>query len=624
MSLWAELRRRNVVRVGVAYLVAAWLVVQVASTLFPALRLPEWTVTFVAALLMLGFPVVIALSWAYELTPEGVRKTHEVSPAESITKVTGRKLDRVIIGVLAIAVAFLVLDNYVFEDPVDVDSAEAAQAAVDAVAPVAASGAAEPAAAGSSAGGSATLANSVAVLPFTNLSPDEEDAYFAIGLHEEVLNQLAKLSNLSVISRTSMQRYAGSGLSIPAIARELNVETVMEGSVRYAGNRIRATMQLIDAATDQHLWSETYDRELDDIFAIESDIAMNVANALQAEFSPAEQEAIEQIPTSSSAAYALYLQARSEWLVGGRTAETNALLDRALAIDPEFASAYGLKASALAPLFVNTTQSAGVAARDRAALEREIRELSARALALDPENAHARDALRNIDIPTWHWTAFEQAVEPRDERSLVAVSLWIYAWMGRPAEAVRLGERNAELSPNEVSTHLSLGVVYAYAGDRAASSRSLRRAQELLPAEPLIHAWLTYNEISLGNAERALEGLRLVEQLLGDDRQIVYLPELAYSYSRIGQADEARRLFDEIRMRANDSEVGAGTWAVAYLAVGDEPRALEQLELMAEKARNHEPDQGYLNVMNLRMNYLADPVLEKPEFADVLARIVGD
>jgi len=252
MSFWEELKRRNVVRVGIAYVVGSWLVIQAADTLFPALQLPEWSVRFVIALLLLGFPIALILSWAYELTPEGLRKSADVTPAQSITRTTGRKLDRIIIVVLALAVVFLVLDNYVMRED-SATTAEGSRAATDAGAAVPDASTDTTAPAGGLAATTERLRDSVAVLPFANLSPDEENAFFAIGLHDEVLNQLSKLSNLSVISRTSMLRYADSDLSVPEIARELNVETVMEGTVRYAGNRIRVTMQLIDAATDQHL-----------------------------------------------------------------------------------------------------------------------------------------------------------------------------------------------------------------------------------------------------------------------------------------------------------------------------------------------------------------------------------
>ncbi len=413
-------------------------------------------------------------------------------------------------------------------------------------------------------------------------------------------------------------------MTIPEIASELNVGTVMEGSVRYAGNRIRITTQLIDAATDQHLWSETYDREFDDIFAIESDTAMNVANAMEAEFSLAEQAAIEQVPTSSPEAYVLFLQARSLLATVDGYVAANALIDRALEIDPQFAGALGTKTYIFGASMVNSIQTTGVAAEDRAALERQVREYAQRTFELEPGNAMARTALRAIDIPTWRWSAYLQALEPGDEDQLAAAGIWVYAWMGRQADAVRIARRVAELNPNDFSSHLFLGVSLAYVSEYDAAMQSLQRGHELAPGHPLVQAWKAYIEIARGNSGVAAAELRLIEQLLSNNRPIVFLPELAYGYSRIGSREDVERILAEIEALENPDEFGAGAWAVTYLAIGDEERALEQLEIVAAKARNYEPDPGYLNVMNLKMNYLADPALEKPEFVDVLGRIRGD
>jgi tetratricopeptide (TPR) repeat protein len=243
---------------------------------------------------------------------------------------------------------------------------------------------------------------------------------------------------------------------------------------------------------------------------------------------------------------------------------------------------------------------------------------------MDPANFEARSALRAINIPTWRWSEFEAAVEPQDESRLLAQQQWIYAWMGRREDAVRIGEKAVALDPNELGSHLSLGVSQAYTGDIANAIVTLRRAAELAPALPLIPVWIAYNHISLGNDDEALGELRMSEQLLGNNRQIVYLPELAYSYSRIGRSDDVARVVAEMREIEDSNALGAGAWAMAYLAIGDEVSALEQLEIVAEKARNHEPDQGYLNAMNLRMNFLNDARLEQPEFVDVLSRLQGD
>jgi adenylate cyclase len=606
MSFVGEIKRRKVFQVAAVYAVVAWLLVQIVATIEAPLNLPDWADTLVIVLLAIGFPIALIISWAFDLTPDGLVRDLGDNPQ---FRGKGRRVEYVLIALLAVAVGFLFMDNYVLDrapdssvDSVSLESPDSAAAS----------------------SGRRVLENSVAVLPFENVSPNPDDAYFATGLHEEVLIQLSKLSNLSVISRTSVLRYADSDLTIPEIARELNVGTVMEGSVRYAGNRIRITAELIDAETDRNLWGETYDREFNDIFAIESDIAMNVANALEAEFSPEEQRALEQTPTSEPAAYAFYLRARN-FLTGNLGTEAaHAALDRAIEIDSGFANAYALKALLYAASLVNTAQGTGVAAEERDALEGRVRDFAQQALDLDLGNAIARDALRSIFIVTWRWSAFEQAVEPGDEVAFSPAALWTYAWMGKRDEAVRLGQRRAELDPNDVEAHLNLGVVYAYAGDYKASMRSFEEAHALSPENPLVQAWKAYDRIALGETDAAAAELRLLEQLLGDIRPIVFLPELAYAYARIGRRDDVTRIVDEIELLENPDELGAGAWAVTYLAMGDEARALEQLEIVAEKTRSHEPDAGYYNVMNLKMNYLADPVLEKPAFVDALGRIRGD
>ncbi len=293
-SVWGEMKRRSVVKVAVAYTIVAWLLVQIIVSVEAPLSLPDWADTLVIVLLLIGFVVAIFLAWAYELTPEGVERT---KPTESIPARPRRTLDIAIIALLALALGFVLLDNYVLSNR----QAESGQ----------------------------FLRTSIAVLPFTNLSPDENDAYFAAGLHEEVLNQLAKLQDLSVVSRTSVLRYPDSGLSIPEIARELNVGTVMEGSVRYADDQVAITLQLIDALKDVHFWSETYAREFADIFAIQSDIAMDVANVLEAELSLEERADIARTPTDSTEAYKLYMQGRLLW-----NFRTEGAVERALLLAP--------------------------------------------------------------------------------------------------------------------------------------------------------------------------------------------------------------------------------------------------------------------------------------------------
>jgi TolB-like protein len=620
MSFLGELKRRNVVKVGAAYLIVAWLLIQVAATVLPTFDAPRWAVQTLTFVVILGFPVALVLAWVYELTPEGIKRTADVPAGESITPATAQKLNYVIIGALALLLAFVVVDSYVVDE--NRPNSVADRAVPAATSPTAVS----PAGGSTAVIARAVLPNSVAVLPFANMSPSPDNAYFAAGIHEEILNYLAKLSDLNVIARTSMLRYADTPLSIREIAAELNVETIMEGSVRYAGAEVRITAQLIDPVTGAHLWSEAYQRKIDDIFAIQADIAMNIANAIGAEFSVAEQKAIETPPTSSPAAYELYLQANDQFRAAllGSTEAALTLLDRALAIDPEFAGAYAAKATMYSSLFVNTVQATAVAAEDREALERRVRENAERALALDPEEARARLALRGINIVTWRWANYAETLDAAEERALGAAALWVLSWMENHAAALRIARQLVELNPNDPGPHLFLGVIHAYVGDRAASIQNLNRSLELAPANVLAHAWLAYDAVALGNDAEALAEMQLLERMLGDNRPLVFLPELAYAYSRLGRDDDVARLFAEIEARAADTDVGVGTWAMAYLAAGDEDEALRRLEAVTEKVRNHEPDQGYLQLMNLKMNFLADPKLEEPRFAEVLSRIRGD
>jgi len=332
MSLLSEVRRRNVFKVALAYAAVCWLLIQVVTAIEEPLGLPDWFDTFVIVLLVIGFPVALLLAWAFQLTPEGLKPDAGAAGAETITRGTGQVLNRITIGVLALAVAFLLIDRFMpgTGDFPPAETAAAAASHVTAVGPVIPS----------------RLPDSIAVLPFENLSPDADDAFFAAGLHEEILNQLVKIRNLTVIARTTMRQYAGTNKPLVQIADELKVQAIMEGSVRYARDRVRVTAQLIDPSTGGHLWSDTYERAFDDVFAIESDIAMNVANAMAVEFSPAEQERLQRIPTESRAAYEQYLAARAYLRRGtpGDLLLAIERIDRALDLDPRFVLAWALKA----------------------------------------------------------------------------------------------------------------------------------------------------------------------------------------------------------------------------------------------------------------------------------------
>lgn len=587
MSFWGELQRRNVFRVAAAYAVVAWLLIQVASIVLPAFGFPAWALQTLLVFVVLGFFVTIALAWIYELTPAGIRRTESIEGSPGAARDSGRRIDFVIIGLLLLAVSFLIVENYIRED-------------------------------------SRVLIKSVAVLPFDNLSPDPDDAYFAAGIHESILNSLAKIQDLSVIARTSVMGYSGQGKSIVEIGRELNVESVMEGSVRYAGDRVRIAAQLIDAETGAHLWSEEYDRTVSDIFSIQTDIATQIASALRVELTSAEQEIVEQPPTDSPEAYAIYLQANA-----GALDSMQLMLDRAIALDPDFALAYATKARWYALRAVDTFAQSAVSAADRAELERLTRENAERALVLDSNNGMAYASLGALHQYYWRWDealpAFSRAIElsPNDT-GIMETFAWLHSYTGRHTEAIKLLSRAAELDPNAWTTHWRLSVGQALAGELPAALGSINQAIRLAPPVPISNLWLAHVNGALGKHDEALEGLRLVEQLLGANRVPLLLADIANAYALDGSDDDARRVFDEFAdLAPADRRIGAGNWVKAYLAVHDYDRAFESFETVLQKKRNTEPEEGYLGLLVELYNVYDDPVLETTRFRNIRNQIVA-
>ncbi len=320
-SFLTELKRRNGILFAGLYLVGAWLLIQVAGTVLPMFGAPDWLPRSVVILLALGFLPALIFSWVFELTPEGLKRDEDVPLEKSIALQTGRRMNRMIIAVLVLALGYFVFDKFVL-------APRRAAAPND-----------------SSSGASA---KSIAVLPFENLSDDKQNAYFTDGVQDEILSDLAKIADLKVISRTSVMQYkSGVARNLREISQQLGVAHVVEGSVQRAANKVRVIAQLIDARNDAHLWAQTYDRDLADVFAIQSEIAKAIADQLQAKLSPNEKKAIEQPPTTDLAAFDLYSRAKSLLLtrsfsVTGEPDRRKAieLLDEAVKRDPSFFDAY--------------------------------------------------------------------------------------------------------------------------------------------------------------------------------------------------------------------------------------------------------------------------------------------
>ncbi len=545
MSFFEELRRRNVFRVGIAYGVTAWLLIQISDTVFPRIGLSESAVTLVIALLGIGFIPALIFAWAFEMTPEGIKRERDVERAESITPRTGEKLNRLIIGSLALVVAWFAFDEFYLE-PRERAGADKTMAQNLTPEPIAGQ---EAALQGQKSGEDSTLPQekSIAVLPFVNMSTDAENEYFSDGIAEELLNVLVRVNDLEVASRTSSFAYKGKDLPLSQIATELKVNHILEGSVRKAGNRVRITAQLIKADSDRHLWSETYERELDDIFEIQEEISNNIVDQLKVALDVDEAEAIGRLqrPTESTEAYELYLQGRFQWR---KRLEENIrssidLFEKAIAIDPNFAKAHEALASA------NAVLPAWSDAEVKESLEEAYIHANA-ALALDSTLAEARAIRAHYSAYNKRWETslneFESALESEPKNA--GVRQW-YAEVLADVGYLRLGleqlEKAYQLDPaspviNNVYTDLA-----AQAGEDDLALRHMRIALDLgipfavitaLPALMRTGNWTVIEQSVLPMAEAA--GFSLRKTCIETHRNPSLLPELQQRLIAIRETDD--------------------------------------------------------------------------------------
>jgi len=406
LKLFEELKRRNVFRVGAAYAVAAWVLLQVFDVVGEILELPEWGGKLILAMLVVGFFIALILAWAFELTPEGVKRESEVDRENSQTAQTGRKMDRIIIGLLAVAVVLLLGDRLYFVETETVSP----------IAPEQEENAAD----------SAALYDSIGVLPFANITNDPDQDYFSDGIAEELLNALAKLKNLKVAARTSSFSLKGKDLDAIEIGNQLKVDTVLEGSVRKSGTRLRITAQLIDAANGYHLWSETYDRELTDVFAVQDEITEAIVTALKVHLETGEAVPTAQHGEPNIEAYQKYLQGKHIVRTGdGDGRDALELFREATEIDPGLAAAWAARAQAVVDLR-ETAFWGDIPAEEAHLLARNNID---RALALDPRQAEAYVAQGMLFADEYR---YEEALDSLEKAIAINPSLAeAWTWRGR-------------------------------------------------------------------------------------------------------------------------------------------------------------------------------------------------
>jgi len=434
VNFFEELKRRNVIRVGVAYLLLAWVVIQVTDTVGPALHLPDWTLTFVIWVGIIGLPFALFFAWAFELTPEGLKREEDVDRSNSVTKSTGRRINAVVVGLLLVAVVLLLADKFAFED------GEQAESVATTREETAESGAAY---------------DSIGVLPFVNMSDDPSQEYFSDGIAEELLNALAKLKDLQVAARTSSFAFKGQNQDIMEIGRKLNVDTMLEGSVRKSGSKLRITAQLIDVADGYHLWSETYDRQLTDIFEIQDEITAAIVDALLPHFETGESQSVAHTEVTNMSAYDAYLQGRHAMRERGDASVRKALrlFRAATEADPEFAPAWAARAMAVVMLREDHFRE-GIPREESHLLARNSID---RALAIDPMLAEAYVAEGVLLADDYEYEAALQSLEKALEINPNLAEAWVWRArllerFGRIQEAQEDIKRALDLDPHNSST----------------------------------------------------------------------------------------------------------------------------------------------------------------------------
>src|SRR5438034_8431625 len=575
-SFFAELKRRNVYKVAVGYAVVGWLLIQVATQVFPFFEIPNWAVRLVVLLIVVGFPIALVIAWAFELTPGGIKRTEEadrVYPGRS----RGRAWIYVVISAGLLSAGLFFLGRYTAPNENKIGNVPA---------------------------------KSIAVLPFENLSRDSDNAYFAEGIQDEILTRLARVADLKVISRTSTQRYKSSPNDLPQIAKQLGVANILEGSVQKSQDQVRVNVQLINAATDAHLWADSFDRKLIDIFAVESEIAAKVADKLQAKLTGAEQHAISMQPTQNTEAYQLYLKGRYFWnkRTGPDLRKAIDYFKQAIDKDPKYALAY----AGLADSY--TLLSAYGAGGPQESFP-SAKTAAQKALELDDTLAEAHTSLGQIllfyDLDLGGSTKeFERAIALNPNYATA------HHWYGS-GPLLAVGEfdraiaelrRAQQLDPLSLIINADLGVAFATARRYDEAIAQLRKTIEMDPRFYYAH-WNLGVALELkGKLREALAEYKEAAEL--DDDPIV-LGLTAHSYAKLGERGQAGSLLAQLQQLAAHRYVPFGTFAGVYMALGEKDKAIDYLE---RAYRDHA-------LSGIKVDPMLDPLRGDPRFEALVAKI---
>jgi len=588
-SFFAELKRRNVYKVAVAYAIVGWLVVQISSTVLPTFHAPEWVVQTLVVLVALGFPIAVVIAWAFELTPEGLKRTEDVDRATEKRGKSHAWIYVVAVGA-AISIALFLLGRYTATNTASAARTEAVT-------------------------GSSIPQKSIAVLPFDNLSRDPDNAFFAEGVQDEILTRLAKVADLKVIARTSTQKFKSAPTDLREVAKQLDVANILEGSVQKVNDQVRVNVQLINALTNAHLWAEIYDRKLSDIFAVQSDIAKTVADTLQAKLTGSEKQMIAAQSTNDTAAYELYHKGRALWerRSGDNIPKAIAFFEQAIARDPNYALAYaGLSnADILLPFF---------AGADRREAYSKAKEAALKALRLDPNLAEAHLALgkvlffSEIDL-AGAMREYKRAIElkPNDATAHHWFGNDTLSALGRSEEAIAEVRRAVELDPLSPVINADLGTTFFYAHRYDDSARQLRKTLEIDPTFFYAHFNLGIVLQVTGDLAGAIAEYEKAKQLNDD---LLMSTMCAAAKAQAGDKDAALRMLSDLDKISQHREVVGYLRALLYLSLNNKAEALRWLEQGFQERDGS-------NISWIKVDPLLDSLHGDPRFEALVQKVVA-
>jgi TolB-like protein/Tfp pilus assembly protein PilF len=592
MSFFSELKRRNVMRVAVLYGVASWVLLQVGDLLFGALGVPAWGIRLLLGLLLLGFPLTLIFAWVYELTPEGLKREHEVTPDASVTAQTAKRLDLLVIVLLVAAICLVAADRFLGRGPPAPSKIATVQYSV-------------PGPAGAQASSSTV---SIAVLPFVNMSDDKSNEYFSDGLTEELLNVLANVPGMRVIARTSSFAYKGKEVKISDVAHDLNVDNVLEGSVRKAGNRVRITTQLIRASDSSHLWSETYDRDLNDIFKVQDEISGEVVDALKVRLLKGAESQSEVGGTRLAGAYEAYLRGRFERNKGNAEPTLRAALaafDQAIALDGGYARAHAARGTVLYWMASNGYLPFGTGFA-------QARQAAQHAIELTPDLADPYLTLGDVALVVdMDLVAAGKAVEralaldPGSTDVQDAYSTYMSS-IGQHDRAIAAAEKAVELDPLSAGEHSNLSSRLWAARQYDKAEVVARRALSLEPDRPDLHNTLGFALLMLHRPDEALAEF---------NRESIHWERLtgrALAFAMSGKPALANVELAE--MQRTEGEASSYQYAEINAALGDRDESLRWLET-ARRIR----DPGLMT--NVFSDPFLDPLRDDPRFTKLLREL---